>query len=78
MKKSNGKSNSVANKKSNNQKKNPCTIHKGKHDWSECPNNKFSKSFKGNNGGKPINIDGAENKKKTTFKKNSKDKAHFI
>jgi hypothetical protein len=62
LKKSNGKSNSEANKRSNNQKKNPCMTHEGKHDWSKCPNNKFSKSFKGNNGGKPINIDGAEKK----------------
>jgi hypothetical protein len=46
LKKSNSKSNSEANERSNNQKKNPCMIHKGKHDWSECPNNKFSKSWK--------------------------------
>ncbi len=65
-------------KRSNNQKKNPCKIHKGKHNWSKCPNNKFSKSFKGNNGGKQINIIGAETKKKTTFKKDTKYKAYFI
>ncbi len=78
-KKSNNKPNGEASQGSNNQQKsNPCRIHEGKHDWSECPNNKFSKNFKGNNGGKPINIEGAETKKKTSFKKKSKDKAHFI
>jgi hypothetical protein len=60
-----------------NQKKNPCKIHEGKHDWSKCLNT-FSKNFKGNNGGKPINIEGAKTKKKTSFKEKSKDKAHFI
>ena len=36
------------------------------------------KNFKGNNGGKPLNIEGAETKKKTSFKEKSKDEAHFI
>ncbi len=76
--KSNSKSNGKANQGSSNQKKNSCKIHEGKHDWSKCPNNTFLKSFKGNNGGKPINIEGAETKKKTSFKEKSKDKAHFI
>ncbi len=78
-KKSNNKSNGEANHGSDNQQTSqPCKIHEGKHTWSECPNNTFSKNYKGNNGGKPINIDGAKTKKKTSFKEKSKNKAHFI
>ncbi len=36
------------------------------------------KNFKENNGGRPINIEGAKTKKKASFKEKSKDKAHFI
>ncbi len=77
-KKSNSESNGKANQGRSNQKQNPCTIHEGKHDWSKCPNNKSSKNFKGDNGGKQINIEGAETKKKTSFKEKFKDNAHFI
>jgi hypothetical protein len=78
-KKSNNKSNGEANHGSNNQQTSqPCKIYEGKHTWSKCPNNKFSKNYKGDNGGKPFNIEGAKTKKKMSFKENSKDEAHFI
>ncbi len=78
-KKSSNKSNGEANHGSDNQQTSqPCKIHEGKHTWSEYLNNKFSKNYKGNNGGKPINIDGAETKKKTSFKEKFKDEAYFI
>ena len=27
---------------------NPCRIHDGKHEWSKCPKNRFSKNYEGN------------------------------
>jgi len=47
---SNCKRNNNNNGNSSNKKKsNPCRISGHDHDWSECPNNRYSKNYKGKN-----------------------------
>ena len=41
------RSNNNKGNQNNNKKSNPCRISGHDHDWSECPNNRYSKNYKG-------------------------------
>jgi hypothetical protein len=51
-----------SNERSN--KPNPCKKHSGQHDWKDCPDNKFSKSYKGEKDGE---VKSTEADKKVRF-----------
>jgi hypothetical protein len=48
----------------NSLKPNPCKKHSGQHDWKDCPDNKFSKSYKGEKDGE---VKSTEADKKVRF-----------
>ena len=60
--------------------KNPCRIHNGKHEWNECPKNRFSKNYEGNDNEHSSSRDGDVNaiqSKSTVTFANDDDSAFY-